>query len=150
CSAWSTNGYASRAVTSSEIEATCRPFIWPGSHLVHRALAEESVRPEDEHQDQDREDDGVGPPRGDVLVAPRRQEPYDQAAEGGSRHVADAAEHGGGERPETGLVPHVPLADVVVHPLDNAGRPRQRPADEERQDDRLLDVDSHRLGGLSV
>src|SRR6185436_20335728 len=88
CSAWSTNGYASRAATSSEIETTCRPFIWPGSHLVHRALAEESVRSEDEHQDQDREDDGVGPPRGDVLVAPRRQEPDDQAAEGGSRPVA--------------------------------------------------------------
>src|SRR6266850_7777878 len=59
------------------------------SRLVRSALAEESLRPEDQDQDQDREDDRVRPARRDVLVAPRGEEADQQSAEGGPRHAPD-------------------------------------------------------------
>src|SRR5262249_57418401 len=111
------------------------------SHLVQHALAQEPAGAEDEHEDQDREDDGVGPARGDVLVAPRRKEADEKTSQRRAWHVADPPEDGGGERTKARLVADVPLADVVVHPLDQPGRARESPADEEREDDGLLDVD---------
>src|SRR5919201_5927849 len=82
--------------------------VRPRSYLVGRPLAEQAVGAEDEDQDQDREDDGVRPSGGDVLVAPRGEEPDEEAAEGGAWHVTDPAEHGGGERAQPGLIPHPP------------------------------------------
>src|SRR5881397_1905234 len=121
-----------------------------GSRLVGRPLAEQPVGPEDQDDDEDREHDRVGPARGDVLVAPRGQKADEEAAEGGAAHAADPAEYGGGEGAQPGLVAHPPHADVVVHALDQPRRPRQRTADEERDQDRALDVDAHRLRRLAA
>src|SRR5207249_12004410 len=107
----STNGYATRAATSAAHPSGRRALTVTGSHLFGRALAHEAVGTEDEDENEDREDDRVGPAGGNVLVAPRRQEADEEAAERRARHVADAAEHGRGECPETGLVAHPPLAD---------------------------------------
>src|SRR5207245_9538465 len=84
------------------------------SYLVGRPRAQQALGPEDEHEDEDREDDRVGPASGDVLVAPRRQEPDEETAERGAGHVADAAEDSRGEGAQACLVAHPPHADVVV------------------------------------
>src|SRR5215471_16735788 len=94
--------------------------------LFGDAFPEQPVRTEDQNQDQDGENDGVGPPRRDELVAPSGEEADDKSAKRRSRHVADAAEHRGGERPEPGLIAHPPLADIVVKPLDDACRAGER------------------------
>src|SRR2546425_10769556 len=145
-SARSTNGYASRATTS----AGGPRLSLTRSRLVRRPFAEQAVRTEHEDDDENREDDRVGPARGDVLVAPRGEEADDEPAEGGARHAADAAEHRGGEGAQAGLVTHPPHPDVVVEALDEAGRPGQRAADEEGEDDRLLHVDPQRERGLLI
>src|SRR5438874_13742903 len=137
-SARSRNGYSSRPATSAVRPIARRAVGLTPSRLVGGRLAEEPARTEDEDQDQDREDDRVGPARGDVLVAPRREEADDEAAEGGAAHAADAAQHGGGEGAQTRLVPHPPHADVVVHALDQPGRAGQRAAHEEGDQDRAL------------
>src|SRR3989449_7370827 len=139
-SARSTNGYASRATTSA---GGPRLSLTP-SRLVRRPFAEQAVRTEHEDDDENREDDRVGPAGGDVLVAPRGQEADDEPAEGGAAHAADAAQHGRGEGAQPRLIAHPPLADVVVHALDQPRRPRQGAADEERDQDRALHVDAHR------
>src|SRR2546428_12614336 len=114
-------GYTIRAATTAAHQSGRRAMTVAASALRGRSLTHEAVGTEDQHEDEDREDERVGPPRGDVLVAPRRQESDEQAAERGAGHVADAAEHGRGEGPEPGLVAHPPLADVVVHALDEPG-----------------------------
>src|SRR6266849_2683323 len=96
------------------------------SRLVRSALAKESLRPENQDQDQDREDDRVRPARRDVLVAPRGEEADQKSAESGPGHAANAAQHGRGEGAEAGLVAHPPHPDVVVEALDEAGRSRER------------------------
>src|SRR5260370_575432 len=76
--------------------------------LLRGAFAKESLRAEDQDQDQNREADGVGPPGGDELVAPGGEKADRESAEGRSRHVADASQDGGGERPQARLVAHPP------------------------------------------
>src|SRR5437879_13042621 len=124
-SARSRNGYSSRPATSAVQPIARRAVALTPSRLVGGRLAEESARTEDEDQDENREDDRVGPAGRDVLVAPRRQESDEESAERRARHVADATEHGGGEGAEARLVPHPPLADVVVHALDESGGARR-------------------------
>src|SRR5438105_11900189 len=102
------NGYTSRPTTSAVWPTARRPVTVMPSRLVGRPLAQQAVRAEHEHEDEDREHDRVGPARGDVLVAPRREESDDEAAEGSTPHAADAAEHGGREGAQPGLVAHPP------------------------------------------
>src|SRR5215475_2403496 len=98
--------------------------------LLGDTFPQKSMWAEHENQDQDGEDDGIGPPGGDDLVAPGGEEADHKSSKRRSRHVADPSQHSGGERPQSCLVAHPPLADVVVEALDHARSAGQRAADE--------------------
>src|SRR5215469_12255029 len=68
--------------------------------LLRRTLAQEAMRAEHQDQDQDRENDGVGPPGRDKLVAPGGEKADQESAECSSRHVPYPSQNGGGERPQ--------------------------------------------------
>src|SRR4051812_20060890 len=74
-------------------------------NLVRQRLAEQTGRTEDQHQDQHREDDDVGPLVGNVLRAERLHDADKKPAEHGSGEVSDAAQHRGGKRLESGGEP---------------------------------------------
>ncbi len=75
--------------------------------------------------------------------------PIEHRPQHGSGEVADASEHGCGERDqaelEAGVVAHVELQQV-----DEAGDRRERAREEERHRDRPVDVDAHHRRGLGV
>src|SRR5258708_15275885 len=71
-----------------------------GSGFGRRRAAEEPGGAEHQHQNQDREDDHVGPAHGDELAAQGFDEADQQPAQHRAGDVADAAENGGGEGPE--------------------------------------------------
>src|SRR6266550_6657895 len=88
-----------RPAVSMSDRATLATFRCP--------LAEEALGPEDQDQDQEGEDDRLGPvaPRG-VPAQPlveRLDEADQHRAEDGARQVADPAEHGRGERDQAEL-----------------------------------------------
>ena len=64
--------------------------------------------------------------------------------------VADAAEHGRGERDqaelEAGVVAHL----LEVEGVDEARRAGEAAGDQERERDRAVDVDAHHRGGVAV
>src|SRR6202171_6388015 len=82
-----------------------RRSITAKSPLRRQLLAEQSARPEDERQDQDREHRHFGPLVGDAPRRHRLDDADDEAAEHRARDVADAAEHGGGEGLQPRLIP---------------------------------------------
>src|SRR5208282_2401934 len=85
--------------------------------LLRGPFPQESVGAEDQDQDEHGKDDGVGPPGGDVLIAPGGDKADQKSSQGRALHIPDPAQYGGGKGPESGLVAHPPLADVVVQPL---------------------------------
>src|SRR5689334_25222048 len=88
--------------------------------LLRNAFPQKSVGAEHQNQDQDGEHDGIGPSGGDELVAPGGEHADQKSSERRSSNIADPSQHRGGERPQTGLVAHPPLADAVVEALDHA------------------------------
>ena len=132
----------SRTTTEERAHGRVRP-----SGGVH---AEEAGRPEDHHGDQDREDDDVRPLDAEELSAERLDEPDDQRAGHGARDVADPPENRGGEGAEPGLVADVERGEAVVEAEEEAPRPGQRRAQEEREDDHPVDVHAHHLRRVHV
>src|SRR5579862_7567873 len=79
------------------------PSDWvtsPSSGLARHEAAQQAVGLEHEDQDQDREDNHVGPSRRDELSAQGLDEPDDDAAQHRPRNTADAPQDGRGEGPE--------------------------------------------------
>ena len=74
----------------------------------------------------------------------------DEAAQGGSGDVADAAEHGRGEGLEARLEAQREVDVAEVEPLHDPGDAGQRGADEERDRDGAVDVHAHQLGGFTI
>src|SRR5262249_39567669 len=104
-----------RAAATSAAVSTVRS-CWGKDHrsavaamslmLLGDPFPQKSVGTEHQNQDQDGEDDSVGPSGGDELVAPGGQHADQQSSERRSWHVADPSEDGGGERPQSRLISH--------------------------------------------
>src|SRR5215469_5387767 len=91
----SASGMRAKGRRRIETAAVVVPFMWRALlRLAGRDAPEQSRRLEHQHEDQDREDDHVGPGRGDELSAHRLDQAYQHAAHHGARHVADATQHG--------------------------------------------------------
>src|ERR1700704_5742283 len=88
---------------------------------ARRCAAENPGRAEHQDENQDREDDDVGPADRDELAAQRLDEPDQDAAEHGARDVADPAEHRRGERPQARRVADDEAGIVVIEAEDQAG-----------------------------
>src|SRR6185437_7299237 len=76
---------------------------------------------EHQHQDQDREDDDVGPADGHELSAHAFDESDQDAADHRADDVADAAEHRGGKGAEPRRIADDEAGEVVVEAEDEAG-----------------------------
>ena len=74
----------------------------------------------------------------------------DEAADRRAGRVADTAEDGGREGLQAGKEPEVELDAAEVEALDDARRSGERRGDEERDRDRLVDVDAHELRRLAI
>ena len=79
----------------------------------------------------------------------RLDEPDHDRADDGAREVADAAEHGRGERDQAELEAGV-VAHVVLEEEDEPGDRGERAREEERHRDRPVDVDAHHRRRLGV
>ena len=77
-------------------------------------------------------------------------QPDQDAADHGARHVADPAQHRGGEGPQAGGVADDEARIVVVEAEDQAGRAGERRAEKEGDDDDPVDVDPHHARRLRV
>src|SRR5690349_19290370 len=77
--------------------ALAAAIMGPSSGLVRGHAPQEAGWQEHEDQHQDREDDHVRPGGGYVGAAHRLDQADQDAADHGAGHVADAAQHGGGE-----------------------------------------------------
>src|SRR5436853_502903 len=95
-----------------------------------RGAAEKAARHEDEHQDEDRKDDDVGPPGGEEMAAQALDEADQYAADHRAGDAADAAQHRGGERPQTRGIADDEAGEIVVETEDQCGRPGQRRAEK--------------------
>src|SRR5579883_1586080 len=120
------------------------------SGLLRRGQAEETRRPQDEHDDQDGKDDDVGPAHGEHLPSHRLDETDHEPPDHRAGDVTDAAEHRRGTRAQAGRVPDDEARVIVVQAEDQAGRSRERGADEECQHDDVVDLDAHHPGGFLV
>src|SRR3954447_24069008 len=87
------------------------------SYLLRGAGAEQAVRPEQQDQDQDREDQGLAPLLADVLAAERADEADHDPAEHGPGDVADPAEDRRGEGVHPVLEPHLVADRVEEQPV---------------------------------
>src|SRR4051812_38451036 len=118
------------------------------------SLAEQSLGTEHEDEDQDREDDRLGPVAAGAVPAQTLVERLDEAdaerAEHGARQVADSAEHGGGERDQAELVARVVTDLPEVEGVDEPAGAGECAGDQERERDRPVDVDPHHRGGVAV
>src|SRR4051812_2876981 len=118
------------------------------------SLAEQSLGTEHEDEDQDREDDRLGPVAAGAVPAQTLVEGLDEAdaerAEHGARQVADTAEHGGGERDQAELVARVVTDLPEVEGIDEPAGAGERAGDQERERDRPVDVDPHHRGGVTI
>src|SRR6266536_4983308 len=120
-----------------------------GSGSLGGRFAKQTGRLEDQRQDQHPEHDRLGPARIDQVITPGRDDADQQPADEGTVQVADPAEHGGGERQQA-VAKALEVPDLgVVGAVDQAGRAGQRSTDQERQRDRLVDVDAHHRGGFA-
>ena len=132
-------------------EARLRGRVHRRDHARSVVLAEQAGRLEDQDQDQQAEDDRLGParvdagsrrwPRRSPISMPPRNAPVMlpmppiTAAVNAHQAAAEALEEPGG---------------VVVEAVDQAGRAGQRAAEQERQRDRQVDVDAHHRRRLAV
>src|SRR6185437_15142012 len=96
-----------------------------GSNLLDVRLSEQTRRPEDQYEHQDRES-------GDILVLRAeigRVEDFDKADEQPAQHGAgqrsDAAQHGRRERLDAGKEADIEVDDAVIHQPGEAGDGRQ-------------------------
>src|SRR3982751_5489282 len=110
--------------------------------LLDVRAAEEAARPDEDDDDQEREDVEVLERRAlrQVAGGVRLREPNDEAAEHRTRDAADAADDGGGEALEPGQEAHEVVDLAEDEPEHDAGRARERRADEERRGDDAVDV----------
>src|SRR4249920_57771 len=83
-------------------------------------LAEDATRPEDQHEDQDHEQDGLRPALLSVCRGEDLDERDHEAAEHGAGEVADAAEDRGGERLQARVEPEVEAHEPEVLTLEDA------------------------------
>src|SRR6201996_7573430 len=131
-----TKGKAIAAAASSHVNACCRRASGIRANgWVRRAVivamtssfdsgfvggnaAEQTGRAKDENQNQDREDDDVGPCGGDELAAHRLDQADDDAAKHGARDVANAAQDGGGEGTQAGGEADDEAGEVVIQTKD--------------------------------
>src|SRR6202048_3137772 len=81
---------------------------------ARRRAPENPGRAEYQDENQDREDDDVGPADRDELAAQRLDQSDQDAAEHGARDVADPAEHRRGERPQARRVADDEAGIVVI------------------------------------
>ena len=113
-------------------------------------LAEQAFGPEGEHQDQHEERDHVLEGR----VHEGHRQAFDHAQQQAAEHraldVADAAEHGRGERLEPRREAHEEVDLGVVQADQHAGGAAERGAEKERDRDHPVDVDPHDRRHLAV
>src|SRR5271166_669663 len=91
------------------------------SRFCRRGAAEETGRREDEHQDQDRENDHIGPAHGDQLTAQRFDQPDQYAAHHRAGDAADATQHGRREGSQPGGVADQETGEIVIETKDQPG-----------------------------
>src|SRR4029077_4903134 len=108
--------------------------------------------PENQRQNQDAEDDDVGPLAATLEVAgDQRDDDADHETANGCAHdVADAPEHRRGKRDEPGPKPLVEPDRLQVEAIDNAACRGQGRADEKGDGCRSIDVDAHQPGRVTV
>src|SRR5437868_13456409 len=94
CGATRVNGPARR----SQVKVS-PTVIAAGSGAGRRGAAEQAARYEDQHQDQEREDDHVGPARRKEMTAEALDKPDQDAADHRPGDAANAAQDRRGERP---------------------------------------------------
>src|SRR5882757_1540406 len=110
----------SRKATSGGLGASSGVAVIQSGPARRRA-AENPGRAEHQDENQDREDDDIGPADREELAAQRLDEPDQDAAEHGARDVADPAEHRRGERPQARRVADDEAGIVVIETEDQAG-----------------------------
>src|SRR6516164_832027 len=82
--------------------------------------SEQTGRPEDQDQHQDREDDHISPSHLEILPSERFDEADQHAAQHGARQIADAAEHGRGEGTQARSVADGEIGIIIVEAEDEA------------------------------
>src|SRR6266852_6358743 len=135
---------------SWESGGPCGSTLIGASHLLKLRLAEQPARPREHHGDQQPEHDQVGVRGGDVAGHERLREADEQAAEHRSRDRAYPADHGRGERLESGDEPDRVRHLVEQQPGHDPGHAREGRAEEERGRDGEVHVDPQHLGRLPV
>src|SRR5262249_35522337 len=120
------------------------------SRLRWRRAAEKAGRAEHEHQDQDREDDDVGPAHRKILAAEGFDQSDRHASEHRSGNVTDAAKHRGREGAQAGGIADDEARVVVVQAEDQAGSASKRGTYEEGDHHNRIDVDAHHPRRLLV
>jgi hypothetical protein len=116
-----------------------------------RALAaEEAVRLPHQDDQQQREGEQVAVRRAEDRHAVALDQPQQQAADDGARHIAHAADHGGHHALERRLEAHRRADVVVVHAHQQAREPAQRGGDGEHRLVHAVDVHAHLLRRVAV
>ena len=143
---WTTNG-RTQSSTAAPIRTTsfcCARGVGEARQCsIGDALAEQALRPQREHEDQDDEgedvlvvaaEDAAGEVA-DVAGAERFDQAEQDAADHRAGEVADAAEDRRGERLQAGQEAHRVLHRAVVGGVHHAGERGQRGADDEGRRD---------------
>src|SRR4051794_20343692 len=130
------------------------------SRPVRDAFAEQSLRPQQEYEDEEDEGPDGGPAAaaelfhagdvGDVGGGEGFGDAEDEAAEHGAVDVADAAEDGCGEGLEAHQEAHAVVDAAVLEAVGDGGDGGEEPADGEGDDDDAVGVDAHELCGVRV
>src|SRR6516162_11609036 len=97
-----------------------------------RGAAEQARGHKDEHEDQDRKDDHIGPAHRDQLAAQSFDQPDQQTAEHCSRDAADTAQHRRRESSQPRRITDDEARVIVIEAKDQRRGPGQRRPQEER------------------
>src|SRR5215469_17885925 len=119
------------------------------SRFRWRGAAEQARRHKDQHEDQDRKDDHIGPAHCDQLAAQSFDQSDQQTAEHRPRDAADAAQHRRRKRTQPRRIADDEARVIVIEAKDQRRGPSQRRSKEERRDDDAVDIDSHHPCRLS-
>src|SRR5260370_10484030 len=114
------------------------------------SAAEPSARHKDQYQQQDREDDHIGPAGREEMAAKALDEADQDAADHRAGDAADAAQDRGAEGAQPRRVADDEAREVVVEAEDQRRRAGQGRAEKERGDDDAVDIDAHHACRLGI
>src|ERR1700682_881358 len=141
-----THRAARAGIGNSRPRIVSRSFMSVSSCFVPPAGSEQPGGLEHQDQDQDAEDDHVGPLLGEVARGHAENNPDQEPAHRRPGDVADATEHRRGEGDDPGTKAKREVNAVVVEAVDDAAGAGQGGADEEGGGVGAMDVNGQQMG----